>query len=90
MKYTLSFLLCVFVCVCILCSCVQLEVATKRGADVVLNPTKCDVVKEVKALSEGYGCDVYIEATGHHRGGLLVTQGQSDRDEFHRGGLLAV
>ena len=43
----------------------QLEVATKCGADVVLNPTKCDVVKEVKALSEGYGCDVYIEATGH-------------------------
>ncbi len=43
----------------------QLDVATKCGADVVLNPSKCDVVKEVKALSEGYGCDVYIEATGH-------------------------
>ena len=47
--------------VCIL----QLDVARKCRADVVLNPSKCVVVKEVKALSEGYGCDVYIEATGH-------------------------
>ena len=45
--------------------CVQLEVATQCGADVVLNPSKCDLVKEVNALTEGYGCDVYIEATGH-------------------------
>ena len=43
----------------------QLEIAKKCGADVVLNPTKCDVVEEVKKLSEDYGCDVYIEATGH-------------------------
>jgi len=43
----------------------KLEVAKKCGADVVLNPSKCDVVKEVMRLSGGYGCDVYIEATGH-------------------------
>ena len=49
----------------VLCVFCQLDVATKCGADIVLNPSKCDVVKEVKALSEGYGCDVYIEATGH-------------------------
>ena len=42
-----------------------MEIATKCGADVVLNPSKCDVVKEVKALTESYGCNVYIEATGH-------------------------
>ena len=24
-----------------------------------------DVVKEIMALTEGYGCDIYIEATGH-------------------------
>ena len=24
-----------------------------------------DVEKEIKALTEGYGCDIYIEATGH-------------------------
>ena len=39
--------------------------AKKCGADIVLNPSKCDVLKEVKALSDGYGCDVYIEATGN-------------------------
>ena len=44
---------------------VQLAVATKCGADVVLNPSKCDVVKEVKALTDGFGCDVYIEIAGH-------------------------
>ena len=43
----------------------QLEVARKCGADVVLNPRKCDVVKEVLDLTEQYGCDVYIDATGH-------------------------
>ena len=32
---------------------------------MTINPSKCDVVEEVKKLSEGYGCDVYIEATGH-------------------------
>ena len=52
----------------ILCNCVcvtQLEVAKKCGADVVLNPSKCDVVEEVRSLTQGFGCDVYIEATGH-------------------------
>ena len=39
--------------------------AKKCGADIVLNPSKCDVLKEVKELTDGYGCDVYIEATGN-------------------------
>ena len=43
----------------------QLEVAKKCGADVVLNPSHCDVVEEVHSLTGGYGCDIYIEATGH-------------------------
>lgn len=43
----------------------RLEVAKRFGADVVLNPGKIDVVKEIKAMTGGYGCDVYIEATGH-------------------------
>ena len=47
------------------CVTVQLEVARKCGADVVLNPSHCDVVEEVRALTGGHGCDVYIEATGH-------------------------
>ena len=37
----------------------------KFGADIVLNPSKVDVIKKIKDLTDGYGCDVYIEATGH-------------------------
>ena len=43
----------------------RLEVAKASGADLGLNPGKVDVVDEVLKLTEGYGCDVYIEATGH-------------------------
>ena len=43
----------------------QLDIAKKCGADVTLNPNKCNVVEEVMKLTCGYGCDVYIEATGH-------------------------
>lgn len=43
----------------------RLEKAKEFGADLVLNPSKVDVVKTVKDLTEGYGCDIYIEATGH-------------------------
>lgn len=43
----------------------RLEKAKKFGADMVLNPGKCDAVKVIKELTDGYGCDIYIEATGH-------------------------
>jgi len=43
----------------------RLEVAQACGADLGLNPGKVDVIDEVRQLTDGYGCDVYIEATGH-------------------------
>ncbi len=43
----------------------RLEVAKRCGADLGLNPNTVDVVDEVLKLTDGYGCDVYIEATGH-------------------------
>ncbi|MCB0087784.1 MAG: alcohol dehydrogenase catalytic domain-containing protein, partial [Caldilineaceae bacterium] len=43
----------------------RLELAKATGADLGLNPNKVDVVDEVRKLTDGYGCDVYIEATGH-------------------------
>ncbi len=43
----------------------RLEVARACGADLALHPGKVDVVDEVLKLTDGYGCDVYIEATGH-------------------------
>ena len=43
----------------------RLTVAKACGADLAFNPNKIDVVDEILALTDGYGCDVYIEATGH-------------------------
>ncbi len=43
----------------------RLEMAKRFGADIVMNPFKEDVVRAIKDMTEGYGCDVYIEATGH-------------------------
>lgn len=42
----------------------RLEVAKTCGADIGINPQKEDAVQKVRDLTEGYGCDVYIEATG--------------------------
>ncbi|WZL81490.1 alcohol dehydrogenase catalytic domain-containing protein [Vallitaleaceae bacterium 9-2] len=50
----------------------RLAMAKKLGADITINPQKTDAISEVKALTQGYGCDVYIEATGSPIG---VTQG---------------
>lgn len=43
----------------------RLEVARKCGADLLLNPLDEDVIARVKQLTGGYGCDIYIEASGH-------------------------
>jgi threonine dehydrogenase-like Zn-dependent dehydrogenase len=43
----------------------RLDVAKACGADIGMNPRTTDVIEEVRGLTEGYGCDVYIEATGH-------------------------
>lgn len=50
----------------------RLALAKKFGAGVVINPSREDAVRIVKDMTDGYGCDVYIEATGHPGG---VTQG---------------
>lgn len=50
----------------------RLKAAKKLGADMVINPAKEDAINIVKELTDGYGCDVYIEASGTPVG---VTQG---------------
>ena len=50
----------------------RLEKAKEFGADLVWNPSKMDVIAEIMKLTDGYGCDIYIEATGHP---ASVTQG---------------
>jgi L-iditol 2-dehydrogenase len=52
----------------------RLQLALQFGADLVMNPSKVDVVKEIMDMTDGYGCDIYIEATGHPSS---VTQGMS-------------
>ena len=43
----------------------RLEKAAEFGTDVVMNPKGTDVAQKVLEMTGGYGCDVYIEATGH-------------------------
>ena len=43
----------------------RLELAKRFGADIVLNPNRANVVDEVLKHTDGYGCDVLIEATGN-------------------------
>lgn len=45
----------------------RLQMAKEFGADVVLNPSECDVAEEIKRLTDGLGCDLYIEASGSEK-----------------------
>lgn len=43
----------------------RLQLAKKLGADVVIDYTKQNTVDEIRALTNGYGCDVFIESSGN-------------------------
>jgi L-iditol 2-dehydrogenase len=43
----------------------RLEVARQLGADLAVNVDRDDPVEVVHEHTDGYGCDVFIEATGH-------------------------
>ncbi len=43
----------------------RLEKAKQFGADVTINPAKENALEKVLSLTGGYGCDVYLEVTGH-------------------------
>ena len=43
----------------------RLEQARTYGADVTINVAEEDPVARIKELTDGYGCDVFIEATGY-------------------------
>jgi L-iditol 2-dehydrogenase len=46
----------------------RLDLARQFGADVAIDVTREDAVQEVRDLTEGYGCDVYVEASGNPAG----------------------
>ncbi len=50
----------------------RLALGPDFGADHVFNPLTCDLAAEIRALSDGLGCDVYVEASGSQ---ASVTQG---------------
>ncbi len=50
----------------------RLDLARQFGADVAIDVTQQDAVQQVRDLTDGYGCDVYIEASGNPAG---VVQG---------------
>lgn len=43
----------------------RLEKAKEFGADLVMNPTKENVVEKIQDMTGGYGADTYIEVSGH-------------------------
>jgi L-iditol 2-dehydrogenase len=43
----------------------RLAAAKEFGATHIFNPGTDDVAAEIMKMTDGYGCDVYIEATGH-------------------------
>lgn len=42
----------------------RLSFGEKYGADILINPSKEDAIEKVKKLTDGYGCDAYINNTG--------------------------
>lgn len=48
----------------------RLDMAREYGATVCLNPVKVDVEAEIMKLTNGYGVDVYLHASGHPKGVL--------------------
>ena len=43
----------------------RLEMAKRFGADLTINPGREDAIGRVLEETEGWGCDVYLEVTGH-------------------------
>ena len=43
----------------------RLDLARQLGADVTIDVTREDATQRVRDLTDGYGCDVYIEASGN-------------------------
>ncbi len=48
----------------------RLDMAREFGASRCINPGRTDIEAEIMALTGGYGCDVYIHASGNPKGVL--------------------
>jgi threonine 3-dehydrogenase len=45
----------------------RLAMATRMGADVVLNPRRQDVVAEIMRRTDGFGIDIFVELSGNEQ-----------------------
>ena len=63
------------------------ELAAQLGADAVVNASQTDPIAAVRALTEGMGADIVVEAVGGRAGVQAFLQAQ---DMVRRGGLLQV
>lgn len=55
----------------------RMDKALNFGADFVFNPSEDNVDAEIRKLTNGIGCDIYIEATGNEKSvsqGLNITR----------------
>jgi L-iditol 2-dehydrogenase len=63
----------------------RLQLAREYGADYVFNPLKSEVVEEVRKLTGGYGCNIYVHCSGHSEGvlqGLKMLRNRGRYVEF--------
>ncbi|MBU0945487.1 MAG: 2,3-butanediol dehydrogenase [Proteobacteria bacterium] len=51
--------------VCIEMAAARKKLAKECGADIVLDPNECDVIAEIKKLTNGSGAEVSFECIGH-------------------------
>lgn len=58
--------------ICVEIAAARKELAKKCGADIVLDPKECDVVSEIKKLTNGSGAEVCFECIGHKDTGPLA------------------
>ena len=59
-------------CIVVEMSAARKALAKECGADVILDPSECDVVAEVKKLTGGSGADVSFECIGNVKTGPLA------------------
>lgn len=52
----------------------KLALAKKMGANHVFNIKEVDAIAKVKELTDGDGCDVYVEAVSSRRASVWDTQ----------------
>ncbi len=55
----------------------RMDKALSFGADLVFNPVEDNIAEEIRKLTKGVGCDIYIEATGNEKSvsqGLNITR----------------